>query len=76
MPVQIGKFTDDFELSIKFAEPKALATDKDKVELEALKLEMKLTTKRRAIKAVDPQLETDQIEALIEDIRKEELEDD
>lgn len=73
-PDYVGSFQDDFELSIRFADPKPLLGDKDKIELEKAKIEAGFTTEMRALQAVNPELDADEVKKLREEIGKEKKE--
>lgn len=73
-PDYVGKFSEDFEVAIKFPDPKPYIGDAEIVDVEKAKLDAGLTTKMMALKAVHPDLEGEQIIALVEELHKEEKE--
>jgi hypothetical protein len=70
-PEFVGSFTKEFELSIRFADPKPFVGDKDRVELEDMKIQSGFTTHEMALQTVHPDKDGDQIKALQEEIEKE-----
>lgn len=70
-PKFAGAFSPDFELSIKFKDPKPFIGDKDKVELEETKLKAGLTTTDRALKNVHPDMDAEEIKKLKAEIEAE-----
>lgn len=70
-PEFAGAFSPDFELSINFKDPKPYIGDKEKVEIEKMKLESGLTTMDRALKNVHPDMDDAQIQKLKSDIEAE-----
>lgn len=70
----IGKFTDEFEVSIQFQDPRPFLGDKETIEVEKMKMDNGLTTRFQAIKNIHPDLESSEIEDLISSIDKEKAE--
>jgi hypothetical protein len=73
-PEHTGAFQEDFELSIRFGDPKPSMGDKDKVDLEAMKVEKGFTTELRALKAVNNDRDNEGVILLKEEIDKEKKE--
>lgn len=69
-----GSFTEDFELSIKFADPKPFIGDKDRVDLEVTKLDNSLTTEKMALQVIHPEMDGEQINDLVDELGKEKKE--
>lgn len=67
----IGNFSDNFELSIRFMDPKPFVGDKESVEVEILKLNNNLTSMDRALKAIHNELDAEQVSELEQQINKE-----
>ena len=66
-----GKFAPNFEISVHFPEMKPVITEREKVDVIALKVEKGFMTKFNAIKELNPRLEDDQIKTIIDNIRQE-----
>jgi hypothetical protein len=69
----VGKFSDSFELAIKFPDMKPMVGDREKIETVLLKLENGLISRKGALKEIDPELTLDQIADLLLDIDKEKV---
>jgi hypothetical protein len=63
--------SEDFELTLRFAMPKPLQSEKETVETEKLKLENKFTTRTRALAVVNSDLSSEEVEQLELEIEKE-----
>lgn len=70
-PEYVGKFSENFRLSITFADPKPIVSDDQMVDLEIKKLENKLTTRMNALRTINPDMDMEEIEILEADIREE-----
>lgn len=70
-PEYANAFSVDFELSIRYPELKPMVDDSQKIDQEIKKLNSGLTTRQRAIQAIDPELTLDQATLLIDEIDKE-----
>ena len=70
----IGSFSEDFELSIRFADPKPFIGDKELVELESMKKSEGFTTQKLALKTIHPDMDDDEIDQLMEGVGKEKKE--
>ncbi len=66
-----GKFTDGFMPSVIFKAVEVMKTLKDAVEEQKLLLDNRLTTQRRALKAIYPDMKEEEILALIQEIAEE-----
>ena len=66
----VGKFSEEFELSIRFADPKPFIGDKDTVDLEVVKKDNNLTTDKMALQAIHPDKDEEEIQALLDEIGK------
>jgi hypothetical protein len=66
---KLGKFSDDFEIVVHYAEVKPLENEKEKVDLVKSLREMGLITRHRSMKKLYPEMNDDEIKkelALIE----------
>lgn len=72
-PKVVLEFSPDFELSISYPDQKPAITEKETVEIEKAKVEAHFTSQRSAIAAVNPELDSDQIDALIEEIKQDQI---
>jgi hypothetical protein len=68
-----GAFSPDFELSIRFPDIKPLLSRKERIENSRMELEAGLTSLKRAIKEINPDMESEEIEDLIIEIQKEKI---
>lgn len=66
-----GKFSEDFELGIIYPELKPLLGKKEILDLEIRKLNSNLTTKKDAVKALNPEFTDEEVEAKLLEINKE-----
>jgi hypothetical protein len=73
-PSVSGVFSEGFELSIKFPDMKISLGAKEKIDNAKAKLDAGFISKRMAIKEIDPELNDEQIEKIISDIKNETLE--
>ena len=69
-PEYQGQFTNEFELSIEFADQKPVVSDKELIELEIMKLDNGLTTKKRALQNLLKDKSEEEIDMLIEEIEE------
>jgi hypothetical protein len=69
-----GSFSPEFELSIRFADPRPFIGDRERVELEEKKLNNDFTTREMALRVIHPELDSEQIFQLQETIGKEKKE--
>lgn len=67
-------FSDDFELSVEFPDPKVMYSKKDEIELSKSMIDAKLSSWTRELKKHHPDLEDWQIMDLKEDILRDEAE--
>jgi hypothetical protein len=67
----LGKFSDDFGVNVTYAEMKPMETEKDRLELIEKGRDLKLITKRDALKKLHPNMTDEEIELKIEDIKSE-----
>ena len=67
------EFSPDFELSISYPDQKPAISEKEIVEIEKAKVDAAFTSQRAAIQAVNPELDSDQIDALIEEIAQDKI---
>jgi hypothetical protein len=72
-PEYAGTFSSDFEINVKYPEAKILMSKKERIENVRLELEAGTTSLRRAIKEINPDMEDQEIDDLITEIRKEKL---
>lgn len=70
-PEYVQAFTNDFELSIRYADPKPFIGDKDTVDLEIKKLDNKLTTQEMALQVIHPDKDSEEVERLLNDINQD-----
>jgi hypothetical protein len=66
-----GQFSESFDLSILFREPKVIISERDQIEISKLKLEAGLTTLKRELQVLNPEFTDEEIEQLMQDIREE-----
>lgn len=71
----VGAFSSDFELSIKYPELRPVMTDKDKLDVEITKLEKGLTTRHEAIRLLNPDMSSEQVDDFLNEIDREKLDD-
>jgi len=71
-PIYELDFSFDFELSVSYPDMSPPVTEKDEVEIEKMKVEAGLTSKRESIKKLNPEKNEDQIDALIMEIKQDE----
>ncbi len=64
-------FSEEFQLSISFPDMRPMVSDKDKVDIEVAKLKEGLTSRKEAIKAVNPELKDEQVNDLMLQIKNE-----
>lgn len=64
-------FSPDFSLSIQFPDMKPMTSEKDKVDTEKAKLDNSLTSQRRALKSLNPDMSEEEIDQLIVEIQRE-----
>jgi hypothetical protein len=62
---------DNYKIATEFPEQHPLVDEKAAAETEALKLETGLTTRKRALKVLNPDLSDEQIDGLLAEIEKE-----
>lgn len=72
-PEFVKKFSEPFELGIQFPEFRPMMGDNERLDIEIKKLDQGLTTKRDAIKSMNPELTDFEIDQIIADINKEKL---
>jgi len=65
------QFSEQFDIDIKFQEPKVITTDMDKVQLQLAKLQGGLTTQEQAIRDLHPQWSEDRIQQFIQEIAED-----
>jgi hypothetical protein len=65
------EFSSEFDMTIAFKEPKVLISEKEQIELSALRLENGFSTLKRELAILHPQLSGDEIEELSEEIIEE-----
>ena len=69
-----GRFSEDFELSIKYPEMKLMLNEQERVANAKAKEDAGYITKRMAIKEINPELGEVEIEAIMDKLKKESLE--
>lgn len=67
-------FSDDFDVNIVFKEPKVVQSEKEKIEISKMRLDAGLTTLRRELSRLNPDMDDDDITKLIQEIREERME--
>lgn len=67
------KFSDNFAVVTTFADQKPILSTKEIVEEQRMKLDAGLTSRRRALRAVHPELDDGEIDDLIEEIEEEKM---
>lgn len=73
-PDFVNSFSETFDFKITFPEQTPVISEKERVDIEVTKLNQGLTTKYMAIKAINPEYSTDEIEQVLNEIKKEEQE--
>lgn len=66
-----GVFSSDFELSIIYPEQKIILSVDERIRVQVLKLKNGLTTLKRALQEINPDLDGDEIDELIKEIQTE-----
>lgn len=72
-PKVVLEFSPEFELSISYPDQKPAITEKEIVEIEKAKVDAGFTSQRAAIQAVNPELDSDQVDQLIEEIAQDQI---
>ena len=72
-PEFVGKFSDAFELSIQFADPKPAISDEQTIKQEEMKVAAGFSTHKMAVQNVNPNLDDSEIDQLLADIEKEKV---
>lgn len=67
----LGKFTDDFKVSVVFADIKPLESDDERIARVKSLMDLGLITKRDALKKLHPDMTPEQIEAKLAEIQAE-----
>ena len=62
---------EDFTVSVTFQEPRALMTEKEQIENSKMKIEAKLTTIKRELRKLNPDMEDDELDVLYKEIIEE-----
>jgi hypothetical protein len=65
------EFSQTFDIDIQFQKPKVMESDKEKLEVAKMKLDMKLSTKERELKLLYPTMTNDEIQTLLQEIKDE-----
>jgi len=73
-PDFVGNFSDEFELSVRYADPKPVVSDAEVVDVEIKKLNEGLTTRELALREIYPEFDSDEVSDLNEKINKEKKE--
>ena len=68
---RMGKFSDDFDVNVTFAEMKPLETERDRLELIEKGRDLKLLTKREALKKLHPNKTDDEIDQKMVELEEE-----
>jgi hypothetical protein len=66
-----GAYSEEFEVTIQFPDQKPHVSDKELIETEVLKLDNKLTTRKRALASINKDLSSEEIEELLVKIEEE-----
>lgn len=66
-----GQFSPEFELAIEFPDQKPVVSDKELIEVELMKLDGGLTTKKRAMQSLFKDMSSEQVDALIAEIEEQ-----
>lgn len=64
-------FTQDFELQITFPDQKPVVSDKDKIDTSTAAIDAGLSSRRREIQRLNPDLKEDEVSKLIREIDEE-----
>jgi len=67
-------FSPDFELAIYFKQPAVLRTEKERVEDSAFKIDKGLSTLRIELKSLNPQLDDNEVDDLVDQIKEDKAE--
>lgn len=67
----LGKFSDEFKLTVQFADIKPLESEDEKLSRIKQKIDMKLTTRKEALKVLNPDLSDKQIDDKLKMIDEE-----
>lgn len=70
-PEYAVNFSEDFFLSINFPEPRAYLGEKERLEIEIAKLNMGLTSKKKAMENLNPDATEEEVDALMMEIEEE-----
>lgn len=70
-PDYVGRFSESFQLSIRFADQKPVVSDQQVVDTEIKKLNEGLTTKKMALGEIFPELDNEELDDLLASIGKE-----
>jgi len=68
---KLGKFSDDFSLSIAFVEPKPMQSTKEKLDVIEQASKLKLITRKDALKKLHPDMSEEEIENKLKEIDEE-----
>jgi hypothetical protein len=68
------KFSKDFDIEILFVEPKPIVSEKEMIETASLKIDKSLSSRRREIQNLNPNMSADEVDMLLEEIDEEKSE--
>jgi hypothetical protein len=66
-----AKFGDDFDLSVRFGEQKPVVSDREKMEVIALKRANKLMTRRQAVREMCPHFTEQEVDKYVKELEEE-----
>jgi hypothetical protein len=66
-----SKFTDGFEVSIRFGDQKPVVNDMEKIQTAALYLQNRLMTRRQAVRYLNPTMSDEQVDQWVADLEAE-----
>lgn len=67
----LGKFSEDFEIQVQFADVKPLESEDERINRVKTLIDLGLITKKDALKKLNPDLSEDQIDSKLEEIENE-----
>ncbi len=66
-----SKFTEEFDISVRFGDQKPVVNDMEKIQTAALYLHNKLMTQRQAVRYINPTMSDEQVDKWVADLEAE-----
>lgn len=68
------EFSSSFKVSVKFQEPKVMITEREQIEISALRIKEGFSTQKRELAILYPQMTSEEIDVLEDEIEEEQTE--